>query len=77
MRRMEVMLKKGVRGAKIRCRGCGNEERQNKIEVSVRSALFALLKANVISDAELKAQDKEWKSYARKNGLNMYGKQKT
>jgi hypothetical protein len=42
--------------------------------VSVRSALFALRKAGLLSDAEFKQLDLDWKKRKAARGLDAYGK---
>ena len=42
--------------------------------VSIRSALFALKKDGLISEAELKELDKSWMMHKKKNGLDASGR---
>jgi hypothetical protein len=75
IRRMEIMLQKGIRGPRVKCPDCGKVERQTKADISVRSALFAMRKNEIVSQEEFAELDRNWKKYARKHELNMYGKQ--
>jgi hypothetical protein len=53
------------------CKGCGSA--MELLPVSIRSALFALRKIEMIDEAEFKKFDKEWAKYKKANSLDSYG----
>ena len=58
------------------CRECDKMEGMDVPGISIRSALFALKKAGVLSDEQLQELDRSWKRHQRKNGLDGYGRKK-
>ncbi len=74
--RVELREAKGIKDPIYYCKSCGKKHRGELPGVSIRSALFALLKQDVISDSELKTLDRDWARYRRKNRLNAYGNPK-
>jgi len=46
-----------------RCPRCGAKSRSDISGVSIRSALFALKKIGVVTEAEHEALDKSWRKY--------------
>ena len=58
---------------------CGEWDRMERMDVpgiTIRSALFALKKAGVVSDEQLQELDRSWQRHQRTNGLDGYGKKK-
>lgn len=75
--RQSIKQAKGIKEPKIKCKCCTEGEHYMTLApISVRSLLFALRKIDLIDDEYLKAKDKEWKSYQRKNKLDAYGNPK-
>ncbi len=74
--RVELREAKGIRDPIYYCKNCGKKQSAKLPGVSIRSALFALLKQGIISDSELKSLDRDWARYRRKNRLDAYGNPK-
>ena len=58
------------------CRSCKERHPAKLPEISPRSALYALLKLGMVSEAEMKSLDRDWARYRREKQLDAYGKQK-
>jgi len=74
--RKELAVAKGIKPATIKCPKCGKRHTNAYPIISVRSLIFALNKAQIISDDELKSIDIDWKRYKRKHSLTATGKEK-
>lgn len=72
--REELRRSRGIRPPLIRCPKCGAESRSDISGLSIRSALFALRKAGVFTEADLKHHDLDWKKYQASHHLDPYGK---
>ncbi|MBW2455804.1 MAG: hypothetical protein JRI68_14905 [Deltaproteobacteria bacterium] len=57
-KRREIRQSRGIDPPRTRCLKCGTVSRSDISGVSVRSALFALKKTRVVTEAEFKALDK-------------------
>ena len=75
--RKELAVEKGIKPPVVKCPKCGDSARADYPRISVRSLIFALNKARVISDDELKEIDLDWKSYQRKQSLTRFGVEKS
>jgi len=71
--RKELAVAKGIKPPVVNCPKCGTRARADYPRISVRSLIFALNKARIISDDELKEIDLDWKRYQRKNSLTRFG----
>jgi hypothetical protein len=71
--RSEIRKAKGIRSPMMYCHSCNEKHPANLPEISPRSALFALQKLGMISDAEMKMMDRDWTRYRRENQLDAYG----
>lgn len=69
--RRAIWESKGIRAALVRCPKCGAQSRSDGGDVSIRSALFALRKSGVVSEADFKALEK---NYRKMRGLDAYGR---
>lgn len=58
----------------FRCPKCGAVSRSDTAAVSIRSALFALIKIGAVTETEHKALDKRWRKYKTENRLDAYGR---
>jgi len=73
-KRKRIRLKRGIQPPMMWCPKCGKRTRAGVSNVSIRSALFALKKDGLISEAELKELDKSWMKHKKKNGLDASGR---
>lgn len=71
--RREIRQARGLRPPHMRCSHCGSEARSDIKGVSVRSALFALRKEGIVSEAERRELDRSWKRYRAEHGLDHLG----
>ena len=71
--RLEIRRARGLRPPLTRCSRCGSESRSDIEGVSVRSALFALRKNGIITEAERKELDKSWMKHKAQHGLDYLG----
>ncbi len=74
--RATIREDRGIKSPLMYCRECDKTERMDVPGITIRSALFALKKAEVLSDEQLQELDRSWKRHQRKNGLDGYGKKK-
>ncbi len=74
--RSEIRKTKGIRSPMMYCRSCKERHPAKLPDISPRSALFALQKLGMISDAEMKALDRDWARYRREKQLDAYGNPK-
>ena len=72
-KRKEIRLARGIQPPMMWCPKCGKRTRASVSNVSIRSALFALKKDGLITDAEFKDLDKSWVKHKKANGLDAYG----
>ena len=76
MFRSEIQETRGIRHPMIYCPSCKQQHPAKLQDISPRSALFALQKIGLISDAEMKTLDRDWATYRRENNLDAYGSPK-
>ena len=74
--RKELRKEKNIKSIKMRCPKCDRYTDWHLSPISIRSMLFALRKASIIDERELKDLDQAWKKYQRKSKLNCYCKPK-
>ena len=74
--RKAIREARGIEAPLMYCRECNKMETMDIPGITMRSALFALKKAGVLSDDQLQERDRSWKRHQRKNGLDGYGKKK-
>jgi len=72
--RKDLRQSRGIQAPLTRCSRCGSVSRGDITGVSIRSALFALRKAGILSDAEFKRLDLDWKKHRAARGLDALGK---
>ena len=58
--RSEIRKTKGIRSPMMYCRSCKERHPAKLPEISPRSALYALLKLGMVSEAEMKSLDRDW-----------------
>jgi hypothetical protein len=73
-KRKRIRLERDIQPPMMWCPKCGKRTRAGVSNVSIRSALFALKKDGLISEAELKELDKSWMMHKKKNGLDASGR---
>ena len=73
-KRKEIRRMRDIQPPRTRCPKCGQLSKSDISSVSVRSALFALKKIGVVSDAELKELDKSWARHRGEHDLDPYGR---
>ena len=71
--RSEIRKTRGIRSPMMYCPSCKQRHPAKLPDISPRSALFALQKLGMISDAEMKTLDRDWARYRRENRLDAYG----
>ncbi len=64
---------KGIQPIKMRCPKSGAVSSFDISGVSIRSALFALKKEGIITDAEFKELNSRWMKHKTKHKLDAYG----
>lgn len=74
--RAQIRKAKGIQSPMMYCDSCKEIHRTEIEDVSPRSALFALHKRRVVSDAELESLDRDWAKYRKQNQLDAYGNPK-
>ena len=74
--RAEIRKAKGIRSPMMYCPSCKEKHPAKLPNISPRSALFALQKLGMVSDAEMKVLDRDWARYCREKQLDAYGKPK-
>lgn len=72
--RSEIRRTRGILPPLTRCRACGRASRSDIPGVSVRSALFALASEGLVTDAELRRLDHDWKKHRAALRLDRYGR---
>lgn len=73
-KRRAIREARGILPPRTRCPRCGAVSRSDIRGVSVRSALFALMKIGAIAQAEFKDLDRSWKKHRTKQALDPYGR---
>jgi hypothetical protein len=73
-KRRAIREARGIRPPLTRCRRCGSVSRSDIPGVSVRSALFALKKVGIVTEAEFKDLDRRWKKHRAAAGVDAYGR---
>ncbi len=71
--RTEIRSVKGIRPPLMRCPRCGRTSRSNIEGISIRSALFVLWDAGIVTEAEFEELDKGWKKHRHRHGLDRFG----
>ena len=71
--RTSIRQSRGIQAPLVTCWTCGSSGRAELSGISVRSALFALRKADLISDAQMKELDRDWSRYRKAQALDAYG----
>ena len=72
-KRRTIRQERGIRPPQTRCPGCGEVSRSDIRGVSIRSALFALKKLEVVTESEFKVLDRSWKKHRAAAGFDPYG----
>lgn len=72
--RDEIRERKNIKPMRIYCEDCGQYSEAVPPKISIRSLLFALRKAGVVTEEELKVLDRNWKQYKKENNLDLFGK---
>ena len=72
--RTELRATRGIEGPLTRCRKCGRFSRGEIEGVSIRSALFALQKASVLSHDDMKRLELDWKKHRAARRLDRLGR---
>jgi hypothetical protein len=72
--RKRIRQSRGIQAPLTRCPRCGSVSRGDISGVSVRSALFALKKCDVLSEADFKRLDRDWNKHRAAHGLDAYGR---
>ena len=70
-KRQKIKDARGIKPLRMSCGKCGGQ--MEIPPISIRSALFALRKINVIGESDVKKLDREWGKYRKTNGLDAYG----
>lgn len=74
--RDRIRSSRGMEPPLMTCPTCGSVSRAVLKDVSISSALFALRKAEVLSDAEFERLDRDWKKHRATQGLDAFGRKK-
>jgi hypothetical protein len=72
--RRGIRQSRGIRPPMTTCPKCGRTARSQLPDVSPRSALFALRKAGVLTDEQMKQLEREWTRHRKAHALDAYGK---
>lgn len=72
-KRKDILESRGIQPPQTRCPKCGSVSRADISGVSIRSALFALKKSGIVSEADFKKLDRSWKKHKAENHLDAYG----
>ena len=72
--RDQIREKRNIKPVKIFCKECGQYSLSTPPRISIRSLLFALKKAGIVSEEQFKKLDKGWNKYRKLNNLDLYGK---
>ena len=70
-KRQRIRGDRSIKPIRKACHECGGS--MVPPPISIRSALFALRKINVIDEPEFKKLDREWSKYRKANNLDAYG----
>lgn len=73
-KRRVIRESRGIASPRMRCPKCGALSRADISGVSIRSALFALRKTGVVTEAEFKALDKSWKTHRAATHVDALGR---
>jgi len=73
-KRRAIRRGQGIQPPRTRCPRCGTVSRSDIARVSVRSALFAIRKLGLVTEAELKDLDRSWKKHRGAAGVDAYGR---
>lgn len=71
--RVQIKKSKGIKPVKFSCPACGGKHTMSLPPISIRSALFALRKLELVSDAEFKEHNRSWARFRKDNDLDAYG----
>ena len=72
--RTDIRRSRGILPPLTRCRACGRASRSDIAGVTVRSALFALASEGLVTVAELRRLDHDWKKHRAALRLDRYGR---
>lgn len=72
--RRALRASRGIEPPTMRCSKCGAVSRSDLRGVTIRSALFALLKMGVVDEAGFRALDKGWMKHRAANQLDRFGR---
>jgi hypothetical protein len=70
-KRQRIRDDRSIKPIRMACHECGGG--MVPPPISIRSALFALRKLNVIDESEFKKLDREWSKYRKAKDLDAYG----
>lgn len=73
--RDEIRRARGFQPLRMSCPGCGEESTFSMSGISIRSALFALSKNGIITEAELSQLDARWKKHRAQKDLDRFGRE--
>lgn len=76
-KRLDAQLKqireeRSVKAPVLRCGGCGGSQTQ-VFRVSVRAVIFAAMRFQMATEAEVKTVEKRWAKYRKQHSLDLYG----
>lgn len=69
-----IRSERQIRPPVIRCPRCGHVGEAAEPDVSVRARILSLGRCGMAPAEEVKALEKRWAAYRKKNGLDLYGK---
>ena len=69
-----IRSERHIRTPVIRCRRCGHVGPAAEPDVSVRATIISLGRFGIAPVEQVKALDKGWAAYRKRNGLDLYGK---
>ena len=72
--RTQIRSQRNIRPSRYWCKNCEAYHDSVPPPISIRSLLFALKNADVISESAFKELDKSWKKHKKSHSLDTYGK---
>ena len=73
-RRKQIRRERGIQPTMMWCPKCEKRTRSSVLNVSIRSALFALKKDGLLDEADFTQLDKSWMRHKKKHRLDAYGR---
>jgi hypothetical protein len=70
-KRQKIKDDRCIKPPHMTCKCCGGQMKLSPI--SIRSAMFALRKLELIDETEFKKLDREWSKYRKANNLDAFG----